>query len=98
MHSFSKIKILTFVTNRATGPRYVPPAFRQQMTPRQTLATIPSQQAVPTVQQTKLKIEPGTDQGVTVEVETETKPGIKDPAIAHGDNHSNSGNSADDRD
>lgn len=90
-----QVCILKIVTIRVSGPRYIPPAFRQQMSNRQSLATIHSQHIVPSVQQTKLKVEPGTEQGVAVDVETETKPGINDPAIAHGESHTNSENSSD---
>ncbi|KAI9668011.1 MAG: hypothetical protein M1821_000831 [Bathelium mastoideum] len=96
----SSNELETYLASTAgtSGPRYVPPAFRQQVPNRQPLTAIHSQQAVPTVQQTKLKVEPGTEQGLTVDIEPEAKTGVKDPAIAHGDSHSNSGNSADERD
>ncbi|KAL9072752.1 MAG: hypothetical protein Q9157_004979 [Trypethelium eluteriae] len=77
-------------TTGASGPRYVPPPFRQQMPTRQPLSTIHSQQAMPSVQQTKIKAEPGNEQNVPVDIGTENKSGLKDAAIAHGDSRSNS--------
>ena len=81
---------------RVSGPRYVPPAFRQQMPNRQPLSTIHSQQAMPSIQETKIKVEPGIEQGVNIDVKTETKPGPSEVAVAHEEAHPNSDDSAGD--